>query len=220
MQYTQVDAHAFYQSCQFVQINDSTSSGFELLPKLISATQVQEENGGFAWISPDSDEHALIPFMRFCSASLLNTAVLEELTTEVQALASRANHQSTFLRCQYPPSTIPSDANATAVLTNRDLEEAYKRLDLLDKLVPPLMNVLLGKGKLQLSGEILSFSPLDHSPAGGTSWMANNELEMMCAFLMRDGRYKMSVTIMPFGTMQNIKIAFQSFVTTIQVGLH
>jgi hypothetical protein len=38
------------------------------------------------------------------------------------------------------------------------------------------MNALLGKGKLQLSGEMLSYSPLDHSLAGGTSWMANNEL--------------------------------------------
>jgi hypothetical protein len=42
---------------------------------------------------------------------------------------------------------------------------------------------------------------------------------MICAFLMRDWRYESSVTIMPFGTMQNIEIAFQSFVTTIQVGL-
>ena len=82
------------------------------------------------------------------------------------------------------------------------------------------MNVLLGKGKLQLSGEMLSYTQLDHSLAGGTSWMANNELEMMCALLMRDGRYNSSVTIMPFGTMQNIEIAFQFFVTTIQVGLH
>ena len=53
LQYTGVDAQAFYQSCGFVQINDSTSSGFELLPKSISATQVQEENGGIAWISPE-----------------------------------------------------------------------------------------------------------------------------------------------------------------------
>ncbi len=105
------------------------------------------------------------------------------------------------------------------MLTNRDLEEAYKGLDLLDKLVPPPMNVLLVKGKLRLSGEMLSYSRLDHSHAGGTSWMmANNELEMMCAFLMRDGRYESSVTIMPFRTMQNIEIAFQSFVITIQVG--
>ena len=66
------------------------------------------------------------------------------------------------------------------MLTNRDLEEAYKGLDLLDKLVPPPMNVLLGKGKLQLSGEMLSYSQLDHSQAGGTSSMENNELEMMC----------------------------------------
>jgi hypothetical protein len=50
--------------------------------------------------------------------------------------------------------------------------------------------------------------------------MANNELEMMCAFLMRAGRYELSVTVMPFGTLQNIEIAFQSFVITIQVGLH
>jgi hypothetical protein len=78
-----------------------------LLPKLISATQVQGENGGFAWILPDSDEHAMISLMRLCSGSLLNTAVLEEPTTEKQALASRANHQSTFLWCQFPPSTIP-----------------------------------------------------------------------------------------------------------------
>jgi hypothetical protein len=42
---------------------------------------------------------------------------------------------------------------------------------------------------------------------------------MIFAFLMRDGSYKLSVTIMPFGTMQNIKIAFQSFVR-IQFGLH
>ncbi len=103
-------------------------------------------------------------------------------------MASRANHQSTFLWCQYPPSRIPSDANTTAVLTNRDLEEACKGLDLLDKLVPPPMNVLLGRGKVQLIGEMLSYSGLDHSLAGGTSWMANNELEMMCDFLMRDGR--------------------------------
>ena len=67
---------------------------------------------------------------------------------------------------------------------------------------------------------MLSYSRLDHSLAGGTSWMANNEWEMMCAFLLRDGRYKSSVTIMSFGTMQNIEIAFQSFVITIQVGLH
>jgi hypothetical protein len=106
------------------------------------------------------------------------------------------------------------------VLTNRDLEEAYKGLDLLNQLVPPPMNVLLVKGKLRLSGEMLSYSRLDHSRAGWTSWMANNELEMMCAFLMRDGRYKSSVTIMPFCTMQNIEIAFQSFVITIQVGLY
>ena len=118
-----------------------------MLPKSISATQVQEEDGGFAWISPDSDEHAMIPLMRLCSGSLLNSAV-EEPTTEVQVLASRSNQESTFLWCQYPLSTIPSDANATAVLTNSDLEEAYKGLDLLDKLVPPPMNVLLGKGKL------------------------------------------------------------------------
>ena len=109
---------------------------------MISSTQVQEENGGFAWISPDSDEHVKIPLMRLCSGSLLNSAV-EEPATEVRALASRSNQESTFLWCQYPPSTIPSDANATAVLTNRDLEEAYKGLDLLDKLVPPPMNVLL-----------------------------------------------------------------------------
>jgi hypothetical protein len=37
--------------------------------------------------------------------------------------------------------------------------------------VPPPMNVLLGRGQLQLSGEMLS---LDHSLVGGTSWMANN----------------------------------------------
>jgi hypothetical protein len=67
---------------------------------------------------------------------------------------------------------------------------------------------------------MLSYSRLDHSRAGGTSWMANNELEMMCAFLMRDGKYESSVTIMPFRTMQNIEIAFQSYVITIQVGLH
>ena len=160
LQYTQVDAQAFYQSCGFVRINDSTSSGFELLPKSISATQVQEENGGFAWISPDSDEHAMIPLMRLRSGSLLNSAVVEEPTTDVQSLDSRSNQESTFLWCRYPPSTIPSDANATAVLTNRDLEEAYKGLDLLDELVPPPMNVLLVKGKLQLSGEI-------HSHQGG-----------------------------------------------------
>jgi hypothetical protein len=53
-----------------------------LLPKSIFETQVQEEDGGFAWISPDSDEHAMIPLMRLCSGSLLNTAV-EEPTTEV-----------------------------------------------------------------------------------------------------------------------------------------
>jgi hypothetical protein len=116
--------------------------------------------------------------MRLCSGSLLNSAVVEEPTTEVQALASRPNQESIFLWYQYPPSTIPSDANATAVLTNRDLEEAYKGLDLLDKLVPPPMNVLLVKGMLQLSGDLLSYSRLDHSRAGGTSWMANNELEM------------------------------------------
>ena len=87
-----------------------------MLPKSISATQVQEENGGFAWISPDSDEHAMIPLMRLCLGSLLNSAV-EEPTTEVQALASRSNQESTFLWCQYPLSTIPSDANASAVLT-------------------------------------------------------------------------------------------------------
>ena len=75
-------------------------------------------------ISPDSDDFAMIPLMRLHSGSLLNTAVLEEPTTEVQVLASRANHQSTFLWCRYSPSSIPSDANATAVLTNRDLEEA------------------------------------------------------------------------------------------------
>ncbi len=125
LQYTQVDAQAFYQSCGFVQINDSTSSGFELLPKSISATQVQGENGGFAWISPDSDEHAMIPLMRLRSGSLLNTAVPEEPTSEVQALASRSNQGRTFLWCRYPPSTIPSDANVTAVLTNIDLEEVY-----------------------------------------------------------------------------------------------
>jgi hypothetical protein len=124
LQCTQVNAQAFYQSCGFVQINDSTSSGFKLLPKSISVTQVQEENGGFAWILPDSDEHAMIPFMRLCSGSLLYTAVLEEQTTEVQPLASRGNHQSAFLWCQYPPTTFPSDANASSVLTNRDLEEA------------------------------------------------------------------------------------------------
>ncbi len=44
--YTQIDAQAFYQSCGFLWINESTSSGFELLPKSISVTQVQEENGG------------------------------------------------------------------------------------------------------------------------------------------------------------------------------
>jgi hypothetical protein len=82
------------------------------------------------------------------------------------------------------------------------------------------MNLFLAKAKLQLSGEMLSYSRLDHSLAGGTSWMANNELEIMCAFLMRDGRYESSVRIMPLGTMKNIEIAFQSFVTTIQVGLH
>ena len=86
--------------------------------------------------------------------------------------------------------------------------------------MPPPMNVLLAKGKLQLSGEMLSYSWLDHSLAGGTSWIANNELAMMCVFLMRDGRYESSVTNMPFGTTQNIEITFQSFVTTIQVGLH
>ncbi len=57
------------------------------------------------------------------------------------------------------------------MLTNRLLEEACKGLDLLDKHVPPPMNVLLGRGQLQLSGEMLS---LDHSLVGGTSWMANN----------------------------------------------
>ncbi len=82
LQYTKVDTQALYQSSGFVQINDSTSSGFELLPKSIFETQVQEEDGGFAWISPDSDEHAMIPLMRLCSGSLLNTAV-EEPTTEV-----------------------------------------------------------------------------------------------------------------------------------------
>jgi hypothetical protein len=72
------------------------------------------------------------------------------------------------------------------------------------------MNVLLAKGKLQLSGEMLSYSWLDHSLAAGTSWIANNELAMMCVFLMRDGRYESSVTNMPFGTTQNIEITFQS----------
>jgi hypothetical protein len=57
LQYTQVDAQAFYQSCGFVWINDSTSS----------VTQVQVENGGFAWLLPDSDKHAIIPHMRLCS---------------------------------------------------------------------------------------------------------------------------------------------------------
>jgi hypothetical protein len=65
----------------------------------------------------------MIPLMRLCSGSLLNSAV-QESTTEVQALASRTNQESTLLWCQYPPSTIPSDANATAVLMNSDLEEA------------------------------------------------------------------------------------------------
>jgi hypothetical protein len=72
----------------------------------------------------------MIPFMRLCSGSLLNTAVMEEQTTEVQALASTGNHLSTFLWCQYPPSTFPSDGNASSVLTNRDLKEAYVGLDL------------------------------------------------------------------------------------------
>jgi hypothetical protein len=67
----QVDAQAFYQSCGFVQINESTSSGFELLPKLISVTQVQEENCGFAWMLPASDEYAMTPLMRLCSGSQL-----------------------------------------------------------------------------------------------------------------------------------------------------
>ena len=92
-----VCAQAFYQSCEFVQINNSASSGFELLPKSISANQVQEENCGFAWISPNSDEQAMIYLMRLYSGSLLNTAVLEEPTTEVQALASRPNHKKNFI---------------------------------------------------------------------------------------------------------------------------
>ena len=61
LKYTQVDAQAMYQSCGFVQSNDSANSGFGLLPKLFSWTLLSEENGGWGsylyWVLGQSWEY-------------------------------------------------------------------------------------------------------------------------------------------------------------------
>ena len=71
---------------------------FDPIIMIVRCPLCANEVTGFskAWISPDSDEHAMIPLMRLCLGSLLNIAV-EDPTTKVQALASRSNQESTLL---------------------------------------------------------------------------------------------------------------------------
>ena len=86
LQCTQAPAMAFYHACGFVRINDSESTGIDLLPRTIWETisDVDVDSGSnFAWIVPESDEERIIPLMRLRSGSLLNS---------VYRNASKDNH--------------------------------------------------------------------------------------------------------------------------------
>jgi len=166
-------------------------------------------------------EHCIIPLMQLCSGSLLNTPkeVVQDKNKEVHAakdgcsgsLLNRAQEvveiqidldnasndggsSNVFLWCRYPPSISDVDnAPVSALLTNKDIREAYAGLDLLNNLLPPPLGLLVSPEKMHCSGELVSHARLEHGKRGGKMWMATGELQMMTALLMKDGRYEESV---------------------------
>jgi hypothetical protein len=232
------DPMEFYCACGFLQINLQDTTGIELLPtKTIADTSYNKNAEGFAWILPESEEHCIIPLMQLCSGSLLTTPkeVVQVKNEEVHAdkdggfgsLLSSAKEvvdikndldnasndggsSNVFLWCRYPPSISDVDnAPVSALLTNKDIREAYAGLDLLNNLLPPPLGLLVSPEKMHCSGELVSHARLEHGKRGGKMWMATGELQMMTALLMKDGRYEESIPIMLFADMQLIQGCFE-----------
>ena len=143
----------------------------ELLPKTIADTLYNKNAEGFAWIVPESEEHCIIPLMKLCSGSLMNTAKevvqdknveseqtkdggsgslpnsakeVVDIQNDLDNASNGGGSSNVVFWCQYPPSISDVDkAPVSALLTNMDLEEAYAGLDLLNNLLPPPLGLLV-----------------------------------------------------------------------------
>jgi hypothetical protein len=186
---------AFYCACGFIQINLQDTTGIELLLKTIADTLCDKNAEGFAWIVPESEEHCIIPLMKLCSGSLLNTPKevvqnndeepepakgggsgslpnsgkeVVEIQNDLDNASNAGDSSNVFPWCQYPPSSISDvdEVPVSALLTNMDLEEAFAGLDLLNKLLPPPLGFLVSPEKMQCSGELVAHARLNHRKSG------------------------------------------------------
>ncbi len=130
------DPMAFYRACGFIQINLQDTTGIQLLPKTIAGTLCDKNAEGFAWIVPESEEHCIIPLMKLCSASLLNTPEevvqdkdeesepakdggsgslpnsgkeVVDLQNDLDNASNAGNSSNVFCWCRYPPSISDVD---------------------------------------------------------------------------------------------------------------
>ena len=81
------------------------------------------------------------------------------------------------------------------VFTHSRIQKFIHRLPILDSLLPPLVGLSLAPpGSNGLKGSMYAVRQKKHTP---TTWLNEDEIELLLAFLMRDGRYQSVVTVFP-----------------------
>jgi hypothetical protein len=114
--------------------------------------------------------------------------------------------------CRFP-MYLPGLPRTQPVLSCDEMNTIIlKDLNVLHLICPVLKNKvpLLSARKMYVAGDMMLPTRLDHTKKMGTEWMGTFSLDMMLAFWLRDGRYEMCSTVIPFRHVKNIANAFKA----------
>ena len=222
LQCTQSAAYHFYLSCGFVQLNKGRDDGKSLLPKPL--LKLVEEHASY-WIPyciPTSDEsddqqsvqelppcklmylqpgHLCHPILSTSDKEKTPSAIVPGTLTEAPERISYEEFSWSF----YPLLINQGWDDVQSRLTVEALDNCFLRMHCLEALIPGGMNRgLLPAASLRLTGRMFASRRLLHNKQQNKCWFQSDELELMLALMLRDGRYDDYVATVPIIYAQSI----------------
>ena len=228
LQSTQAAAFHFYTACGFRWMNDDSKEkddGFKLLPASLQAAiagaHALTKKSPFIHLDPKVSDAVPAKLLLLWTGNLQLVTGGEEANTIDPVSEDEVSHyrydsfgnKNLKWWCMYPIRAITGGPSLTCQVMSSDIEKTLEGLTHLQQLLPSFKPPLplLPPGAIGLNGEMRAERREAHAqvsggkvPKPGQRWMNSWELEMMFAFLMRDGRYQEYCTIIPFSYLINL----------------
>jgi hypothetical protein len=226
LQCTQSAAYHFYLSCGFVQLNRGRDDGKSLLPP--SLLKLVEKHSSY-WIpyciptGDESDDHQSVQELPPCKLMHLQPGHLchpnlssdntKTPSTIIPETSTDAPSKTTSERLSYKEFTwsfypLPINQGWNDIqsrLTGEAMDNCFLRMHCLEALIPCGMNRgLLPAASLRLKGRMFASRRLLHNKHQNKFWFQGDELELMLALILRDGRYDDYVATIPIIYAQSL----------------